>query len=62
MAEKYDNSIKAAFNHMQRLNTRLNMERGKPTVWSAKQLEDLREIYFAIANLHDAVVNLAHNE
>ena len=38
------------------------MERSKPTVWSAKQIEDLRDIYFAIANLHDAMAHLANDE
>jgi hypothetical protein len=62
MAEKFENSLRATFNHLQKLNTRLHMERSKPTVWSAKQIEDLRDIYFAIANLHDAMAHLANDE
>ena len=52
---RFDEALTAARMSITKFTTRINVETSKPSVWSAEQLADLREIAEAIGHLHDAM-------
>jgi hypothetical protein len=59
LLKDFDPPYKSSAEMVTKAVRRIDLERARPTVWTAKQLEDLESIINAIAYLHRAVGEMA---
>jgi hypothetical protein len=57
---EFDNRLRNSGNNLRQFQQRLLLEKGKPKVWSPAQVDDLFLIFNAIADLGQAVSELAN--
>ena len=56
---EFDTLLKNSLDNLTKVQNKLSRERGRPKTWSAQQVEDMFDVWNAIADIRDALGLLA---
>ena len=56
---EFDTLLENAKNNLTKVQNKLSRERGRPQAWSKQQVEDMFDIWNAIADVRDALLLLS---